>query len=228
MGNSFPRLLVVEDDAAIRAPLLASLRAEDFHVGIAVGIEDARLCLRDRWDLMLLDLGLPDGNGLTLCRELQATGESLPIIVLTARDTPEDRVQGLEAGADDYVVKPFHFPELVARIRSVLRRAQPKLQERRLVSGELWLDLESRKAGCAERELTLKRREFDLLAFLMKHPGRAWTRDLLVERVWDADFRGDPRTVDLHIRRIRTLIEDDPGDPQFVQTVWGVGYRFRD
>ncbi len=225
---ALPRVLLVEDDEPIRRSLLASLREADFQVDFAVSLEDARRNLARDPDVLLLDLGLPDGDGVSLCRELRAAGSQMPIVVLTARDAPQERVRGLEAGADDYVVKPFHWPELLARIRGVLRRSGTPTATDRLTSLDLWLDPAARRAGRGSEEVELKRREFDLLEFLLRHPGRAWTRDQLIDRVWGRDFTGDPRTVDLHVRRLRARIEDDPGAPEFVQTVWGVGYRMRE
>lgn len=225
MRSKETRLLLVEDDDQLRSSLLLALREADFSVGFAVSIEDARRNLDDAVELVLLDLGLPDGDGLEWCRALRDQDNRVPIIILTARDTPEERVRGLEAGADDYVVKPFHVPELVARIRSVLRRSTDASTSDRVVCRDLWADPVSRRAGRGERLIELKRREFDLLYFLLSHPGRAWTRDQLVDRVWSREFTGDPRTVDLHVRRLRAQVEDDPGSPCFIETVWGVGYR---
>lgn len=219
------RILLVEDDVSIRSRLLAALREAEFTVDFEVTLEEARAGLARDYDLLLLDLGLPDGDGLELCRSVRRADRSLPIIILTARDAPGQRVQGLEAGADDYVVKPFHLPELVARIRCVLRRAGKPAGADRVQSGDLWADPRSRRCGRGERQFELKRREFDLLVFLLQHPGRAWTRDQLLDRVWERGFDGDPRTVDLHVRRLRARIEDDPSTPRFIQTVWGVGYR---
>ena len=223
-----PRILLVEDDEHIRRPLLRALRDEEFSVDFEVSLADVRPGLERDYDLMLLDLGLPDGDGLDLCRSLRRTNRDLPIIVLTARDAPDQRVRGFEAGADDYVTKPFHLPELVARIRSVLKRSGRPGTPDRVACGELWADPRTRRAGLGERELDLKRREFDLLVFLLSHKGRAWTRDQLVDRVWGTDFRGDPRTVDMHVRRLRAQVEEDPSTPRYVQTIWGVGYRMAD
>ena len=181
--------------------------------------------LERRPDVVLTDLGLPDGSGLDLCRDLRNQGRGLPIMIVTARDAPEARVRGLDIGADDYIVKPFHMPELLARIRTVLRRSGRVVGPGRVENNGLWADPESRTAGKGTQTFELKPREFELLIFLLSHPGRAWTREQLVDRVWGSDFEGDTRTVDSHIRRLRSQIEDDPGDPHYVETVWGVGYR---
>ncbi len=183
---------------------------------------------RREYDLILLDLGLPDGDGMDLCRELRSSGRSVPIIILTARDAPEQRVRGLHVGADDYVVKPFHLPELVARIHAVMRRAGRSVGPGRVQLGSVWADPESRAAGLGDDVFDLTPREFELLLFFLRHPGRVWTREQLLDRVWGASYEGTVRTVDLHVRRLRSKIEDDPSNPQHIETVWGVGYRTRD
>lgn len=220
-----PRILLVEDDLRIRRELLDALRSGGFEVDVAVSLRDGLVAAEREFAMVLLDLGLPDGDGLDLVRHLRGTGRGVPILILTARDTPESRVRGLDSGADDYVIKPFHMPELVARVRSILRRSGRIVGQGLVQQRDLWADAESRKVGRSGRAVTLKPREFDLLLFLLQHPGRTWTRDQLLDRVWGAEFTGDARTVDLHVRRLRAKIEDDPGDPQFIETVWGVGYR---
>ncbi len=225
MARTDLSILLVEDDERIRMELLDALGAAGFTVDIAVSRSDASRTLRDDYDLLLLDLGLPDGDGLDLVRDLRAQGRAMPIIILTARDAPEQRVRGLDVGADDYVVKPFHLPELMARIRSQLRRIGRSTGAGPVRLGDLWADPSGRQAGLGERNLALKPREFELLVFLMRHPGRAWTRDQLLDRVWGSSYGGEARTVDSHVRRLRACIETDPGDPRYIQTVWGVGYR---
>jgi len=220
-----PRILVVEDDLRIRRELLDALLGAAFEVDVAVSLRDARISAERDYALVLLDLGLPDGDGLELVRHLREAGRGVPILILTARDTPDSRVAGLDAGADDYVVKPFHMPELVARVRSILRRSGRTVGQALVRHEDLWADAESRKVGKGDDAITLKPREFDLLLFLMQHPGRTWTRDQLLDRVWGAGFTGDARTVDLHVRRLRAKVEDDSSDPRFIETVWGVGYR---
>jgi len=222
------QVLLIEDDERIRRELLDALRAAGFGVEVAVNLKGAGRSIFSHYDLILLDLGLPDGDGLDLCRQLRRVGRGVPIIMLTARDAPEQRVRGLDAGADDYVVKPFHMPELLARIRSVLRRSGRSCGTGPVCCGELWADPESRQAGCRDRQFELTPREFDLLIFLLRHPGRAWTRDQLLDRVWGPDYDGDNRTVDSHVRRLRSQVETEPEDPQLIETVWGVGYRMRE
>jgi two-component system response regulator ResD len=223
-----PRLLLVEDDLRIRRELVDALEAAGYAVEVTASFAAARAALDTRRDLVLLDLGLPDGDGLDLCRELRRTGSGVPILILSARDQPEQRVRGLDVGADDYIVKPFNLPELLARVRSALRRSGGAASPARLGVGELWLDRESRRVGRGELRVQLKPREFDLLEFLLQHPGRAWTRDQLLARVWGPGYDGDARTVDSHVRRLRAQIEADPADPVYIETVWGVGYRMRE
>ena len=204
---------------------MASLAHDGFVVDAAVSLRDAQLAAGREYDLIVLDLGLPDGDGLELVRQLRANGRGVPILILTARDLPDHRVRGLDAGADDYVSKPFHMPELRARIRNILRRSGRSVGEGRVDHGDLWLDPATREAGDARGKISLKPREFELLLFLTRNPGRTWTRDQLLDRVWGADFEGDARTVDLHVRRLRAKTELDPSDPTLIKTVWGVGYR---
>ena len=225
MLNDRPHLLLVEDDDRIRQELLDGLGNGGFEVDVATTLRSAEDLLDGAYDLMLLDLGLPDGDGLDLCQALRERGRSLPVLILTARDAPEQRVRGLDVGADDYVVKPFHLPELIARVRTILRRAGRAPGPGRISNGALWLDPETRRTGRGEDEVRLKPREFDLLRFLMRNPGRTWTRDQLLDQVWGKGYQGDARTVDLHIRRLRTKVEEDASDPHLIETVWGVGYR---
>jgi len=226
--NDTQSILLVEDDERIQLEVCDALQAAGLQVQHCTTLAAAREAVRGNCDLVLLDLGLPDGDGLDLCRELRAAGNNIPMVILTARDAPEQRVRGLDVGADDYVVKPFHMPELIARIRGVLRRSGQTQRTGVARFGDLWIDPQARTAGRRDKRIDLKPREFDLLLFLMNNPGKAWTRDMLIEKVWGKSFDGDARTVDLHVARLRSKIEDDPADPRFVETVWGVGYRFQD
>lgn len=231
MHDASPSILLVEDDAELRAQLLDALRGSGFRVTPCELYREAEAHLRDpsaSFDLILLDLWLPDRNGLDLCRELRFEGNMIPVIILTARDDSDEVVRGLDVGADDYVVKPFRPPVLFARIRSVLRRAVSPSGRAKLQIGELVLNAETRRAWFETEELQLKPREFDLLHFFLRHPGRAWTRSQLLERVWGPRFEGDDRTVDMHVARLRAMIEKNPRNPEWIQTVWRVGYRFRD
>ncbi len=223
-----PLILVIEDDARIRRELLDALRAEGYGVQVSVSFRDASKAIQRKHDLVLLDLGLPGGDGMELCKTLRQSEHGVPIIILTARDTPEQRVLGLEMGADDYVVKPFHMPELLARVRGILRRSGRTAGAGLVRCGELWVDPPERRAGRGELSFALKPRGYELLLFLLRNPGRARPRDQLLDRVWGDSYEGDMRTVDLHVRRLRKQIEEDAGDPFYLQTVWGVGYRMRD
>ncbi|MEM7306355.1 MAG: response regulator transcription factor [Planctomycetota bacterium] len=225
MTSNVPRILLVEDDPQLRSRLDASLSAAGYASATAASVAEARAVLAGGFDLILLDLGLPDADGLELCRELRSAGDRTPIIVVSARDATRQRVRGLDLGADDFVSKPFQLEELFARVRSVLRRAGHTAQAGRVTFRDLWADPRTRQAGRGDVEIALKPREFDLLLFLLRQPGRVWTRDQLLEHVWGHGFEGESRTVDLHVRRLRAKIEEDPSDPRYIKTVWGVGYH---
>ncbi len=219
------RLLIVEDDQTLRDTLAYNLQSEGYEVIQAGdGVTGLNLAREQKPDLVLLDVGLPGLDGLTVCRTLRREMDA-PIVLLTARGGEVDRIVGLDSGADDYIAKPFSFGELLARLRAVLRRGQ-RGSTTQLKSGNLTLDLVGRHAYCAGKELSLKPREFDLLAELIRHKGAVLTRDLLLQRVWGFDFAGDTRTIDVHIRWLREKIEDDPANPQRIETVRGLGYRF--
>jgi DNA-binding response OmpR family regulator len=179
---------------------------------------------------VLLDLTLPDGDGRDICRAIRR-GSSVPILMLTARGTEADRIVGLELGADDYVVKPFSGGEVIARIRAILRRAQPAPGGEEeppgpVAVGELEVDVASRRARLGDDELQLSRKEFDLLSELIRHAGRVVTREQLMDRVWDENWFGSTKTLDVHIRWLRQKLGDDPTDPRYLHTVRGVGFRF--
>ena len=222
------RVLIVEDDPRIQEELERLLQDAGCVVLSASGVREAEQCLHQDLDLVLLDLGLPDGDGVELCRRLRKENAALPVIMLTARDSPEQRVVGLDAGADDYVVKPFHPEEVLARVRSVLRRTRRESSDEQVRFGPLWADPVARRAGIDEEEIDLTRREFDLFLFLLQNPDRAWTRDQLFHHVWKLSGSvGASRTIDLHMRKLRLKMEPDPASPQWLRTVWGVGYALQ-
>ncbi|MEW6421210.1 MAG: response regulator transcription factor [Deinococcota bacterium] len=219
-----PQILTVDDDPAILEILRTYLTADGHTVLEAVDGMGARALL-PRADLAIFDWMLPGLSGLDLVREVRATGLGIPLLMLTARGEEEDKLRGLDTGVDDYVVKPFSPREVVARVRALLRRARV----RDIVSsGGLHLDLRARTAHLGERPLDLSKLEYDLLATLAQHPGLAWTRERLLERVWGSDFPGTERVVDVHVTALRKKLADPAEAPRFIETVRGVGYRFRD
>jgi two-component system, OmpR family, response regulator RegX3 len=221
-------VLFVEDEPSIFEPFSAALRREGFEPVVVSTLADARAAWREREaDLVLLDLGLPDGDGRDLCRELRAASD-VPIIVLTARGTELERVLGLELGADDYVVKPFSGAEVIARMRAVLRRVRraPEAPSGLVEIGPLRVDMASRRVWLSDEELSLSRKEFDLLAELVAHAGEVVTREDLMSRVWDENWFGSTKTLDVHVRWLRGKLGDDPASPRFLHTVRGVGFRF--
>jgi phosphate regulon transcriptional regulator PhoB len=228
-GGSAPRpyrVLVVEDDAVLLETLQYNLQREGFEVYTATDAENAFKAFHEHApDLILLDVMLPARSGFELCRLIRQRSQT-PILFLTARTAEEDRVLGLEMGADDYITKPFSMRELVARIRAILRRTVPAPTPQRLVFGELEIDLEARCVRRGGEEVALAPREFALLALLASHPGRVFSRDELLNRIWGLNVFVSPRTVDVHIRWLRTKIEPDPEHPRYLQTVRGLGYRF--
>ncbi|MFE2237472.1 response regulator transcription factor [Streptomyces sp. NPDC059442] len=221
------RILVVDDDPTVAEVVTGYLQGAGFAVDRAAdGPEALRRSESRRPDLVVLDLMLPGLDGLEVCRRLRAAGP-VPVIMLTARGDEEDRITGLEVGADDYVTKPFSPRELVLRVTSVLRRTRARDASPRpvLCAGALTVDPTTRRATRHGAELALTLREFDLLAYFLEHPATAHTREELMRRVWGWDF-GDLSTVTVHVRRLRAKIEDDPARPRRIRTVWGVGYRF--
>ncbi|MFJ5533771.1 response regulator transcription factor [Streptomyces sp. NPDC093261] len=225
------RVLVVDDDPTVSEVVAGYLDRAGFAVELAADGPAAVASAAVRPpDLVVLDLMLPGMDGLEVCRRIREDGP-LPVIMLTARGDEEDRVLGLEVGADDYVTKPFSPRELVLRVESVLRRSgtpaapRPEPAAPWLRVGPLALDPVARRATRDGAELALTIREFDLLEFFLRHPGRATTREELMRRVWGWEF-GDLSTVTVHVRRLREKIEDDPAHPRLISTVWGVGYRF--
>jgi DNA-binding response OmpR family regulator len=219
-------VLLVDDEATLVATLRYNLEREGYRVVTASDGDKALTVARqERPDLMILDLMLPVIDGLEVCRILRRE-TSVPILMLTARAGEVDKVVGLELGADDYVTKPFSTRELLARVRALLRRTTTASDEEVIVSSDLRIDLKRREALLGETALELKPKEMELLIYLMRHRGRAFTREQLLREVWGYDFYGDSRTVDVHVSWLRQKIEAEPGKPTRLLTVRGVGYRF--
>lgn len=227
-----PRILVVEDEPAIAESVSYALQTEGMSVEVAYTAPDALATVRRRPpSLVLLDVMLPGGSGLDVCREIRAFSD-VPIIVLSARDSEADKVAGLELGADDYVTKPFSIRELMARVRSHLRRAARSglMSESNEVlrGGPVELDVDAHEMRVGGREVPLRPKEFDLLESLMRRKDRLVTRETLLSEVWGAAYYGDTRTLDVHIKRIRHKIERDYSNPVYLRTVRGLGYKFVD
>jgi two-component system, OmpR family, response regulator RegX3 len=221
------RVLVVEDEESYRETLSYMLSREGFEVieahDGATGIAEFD---RRGADIVLLDLMMPGLPGTEVCRQLRLRG-SVPVIMLTARDSEVDKVIGLELGADDYVTKPFSHRELVARIRAVLRRSQEaELMPDVLETGRVRMDVERHEVSVNGERIKLALKEFELLEVLLRNAGRVMPRGQLIDRIWGADYIGDTKTLDVHIKRLRTKIESDPANPQYLITVRGLGYKF--
>jgi len=222
------RVLVVEDEDSISDPLSYLLRQEGFEVAVAATGPDALTEFdRSGADIVLLDLMLPGLSGTEVCRALRARS-SVPVIMLTARDSEIDKVVGLELGADDYVTKPFSARELVARVRAVLRRrgSEPEdVAPTALEAGPVRMDVDRHVVTVDGRSVQLPLKEFELLEMLLRNAGRVLTRGQLIDRVWGADYVGDTKTLDVHVKRLRAKIEPDPAAPQHLVTVRGLGYK---
>jgi two-component system response regulator RegX3 len=223
-------ILLVEDEESITEPLTAALAREGFDAHPARSAAEAlELAPRLQPDLVLLDVGLPDASGFDVLRELRK-GSRVPVVMLTARAEEADRIVGLELGADDYVVKPFSAREVAARIRAVLRRVDENGPATTVTAafeiGELRLDPSRREATLAGRPVELARKEFDLLELLMREAGAVVTRERLIEEVWDTNWFGSTKTLDVHVAAVRKKLGDDPSAPRYLHTVRGVGFRF--
>ncbi len=220
---------MVEDEATITEPLAEALAREGWDSAVAGSVAAAlELAEQLRPELVLLDVMLPDGSGYDVCRELRRRSE-VPIIMLSARGEETDRIVGLEVGADDYVVKPFNARELVARVRAVLRRAQrdsPAAEEEPLAIGGLRLDPARHEASLDGAPLDLTRKEFGVLRLLMSNAGSVVSREQLIDEVWDVNWFGPTKTLDVHVSGLRKKLGDDPGSPRYLHTVRGVGFRF--
>ena len=224
------RIVLVDDDANLRHTLGYALRQEGFEVFVAEdGERGLEAVHQSRPDVVLLDVMLPNLDGFEVCRRIRKESD-VPILMLTARDTELDKVVGLELCADDYLAKPFSTRELVARVRALLRRTRQTAAPvgERLESAGLLLDAVRHRVTLQGREISLKPKEFDLLAFFMAHPGQVFGREQLLASVWGYDFAGDSRTVDTHVKTLREKLDDDAEHPLWIDTVRGVGYRFRE
>ena len=226
-------VLIIEDDAPIANLVEIHVKDLDCVVDkVADGVEGLRKALAGTYDLVILDLMLPGLSGLEICKEIRVVNRTIPILMLTARSEEFDRVLGLELGADDYLTKPFGVRELVARVKAIFRRvevAKRDLQQavaKELRIGEIAIDPQKRRVTLNDEKVELTAKEFDLLYLFVKNPGRAYSRQELLDVVWGYHFDGYDHTVNSHINRLRTKIERDPSKPEYVLTVWGVGYRF--
>ncbi|MFE1664162.1 response regulator [Microbacterium sp. P02] len=223
------RVLIVEDEPDLADPLAYLLKREGYEVEIAEDGPSAISTFHERGaDIILLDLMLPGMPGTEVCRQIRTTS-NVPIIMLTAKDSEVDIVVGLELGADDYVTKPYSSRELLARMRAVLRRIatlDADLDERILQAGRVTVDIDRHTVSVDGREIAMPLKEFELLEVLMRNTGRVLTRGQLIDRVWGTDYFGDTKTLDVHIKRIRSRIEQKPSDPTMLVTVRGLGYRF--
>lgn len=226
------RILVVEDEESYRAPLTYQLKKEGYEVMSATtGDEGLDIFRRSGADLVLLDLMLPGMSGTDVCHEIRRES-SVPIIMVTAKDSEIDKVLGLEFGADDYVTKPYSSRELIARIRAVLRRhhvdADELVDETVLNTSRIMMDIDRHRVEIDGETVSFPLREFELLEVLLRNAGRVMTRSQLIDRVWGADYVGDTKTLDVHIKRLRAKVEKDPASPATIITVRGLGYRLED
>lgn len=218
-------VLLAEDDAAISEPLTRALRRQGYDVHVADTGPAALRGARGS-DLVVLDLGLPGLDGVEVCRTLRSEGSPVPVLMLTARASEIDTVIGLDAGADDYVSKPFRTAELMARIRALLRRGQTETEV--LTAQDVQIDVAARRVWQGEHEISVSQRQFDLLTFLVRRAGTVVTRDELMRQVWQTSWIGSTKTVDMHVSWLRKALADDPATPRYIATVRGVGFRFEE
>jgi len=231
VSDTHPTVLLVEDEESFIEALSLGLRREGFLVDVARDGAEALACFDARRpDVILLDLMLPKVSGIDVCRQIRARS-STPIIILTAKDSEVDAVVGLEVGADDYVTKPYRMRELVARVRAVLRRAGPDnrdqdVSDEAIEVGDVCLDPDRHEVTVRGAKVNLPLREFELLELLLANAGRVLTRDTLIDRIWGQDYVGDTKTLDVHIKRLRSKLEEDPAHPSRIITIRGLGYRY--
>ncbi len=224
------KVLVVDDEKLIVKGIRFSLEQDDMEVDCAYDGEEAlELAKNNKYDIILLDVMLPKLTGFEVCQQIREFS-AVPIIMLTAKGDDMDKILGLEYGADDYITKPFNILEVKARIKAIMRRTEPKKTateaRKEVVSGEVHLDCSGRRCFINNKEIGLTAKEFEVLEFLMLNANKVYSRDELLKTVWGADYPGDVRTVDVHIRRLREKVEEHPGEPKYVHTKWGVGYYF--
>ena len=224
------KILVVDDEKLLVKGIKFNLEQDGYMVETAFDGEEAvRLAHDDSIDLILLDLMLPKLDGLSVCRSIRAFS-NVPIIMLTAKNDDIDKILGLEYGADDYITKPFNIREVTARIKAILRRVNPISKgdkDKILVSGDITLDYNFKRITVRDNVVELTSKEFDLLELFLKSPGKVYTRENLLDIAWGFDYPGDARTVDVHIRRLREKIEQNPAEPEYIKTKWGVGYYYK-
>ena len=224
------KILVVDDEKLIVKGIRFSLEQDSYEVDAAYdGEEGLEKAKSGQYDLILLDLMLPKMSGLEVCQQIREFSD-VPVIMLTAKGEDMDKIMGLEYGADDYITKPFNILEVKARMKAIMRRNSFNLKkeqsDRVIVAGDLRLDRDGRRLFIGDREVNLTAKEFDVLELLVMNPNKVYGRDNLLNIVWGYEYPGDARTVDVHIRRLREKIEDDPSNPKYVHTKWGVGYYY--
>ncbi len=224
------KILVVDDEKLLVKGLKFNLEQEGYRVETAFDGEEAiRMAHDETISLILLDLMLPKIDGFTVCRTIRSFS-NVPIIMLTAKSEDIDKILGLEYGADDYITKPFNVREVTARVKAILRRVNPEPKgdkNRVVVSGNVTLDYNFRRVRIEDKNIELTGKEFDLLELFLRNPGKVYTRENLLDIAWGFDYPGDVRTVDVHIRRLREKIEENPAEPQYIRTKWGVGYYYK-
>ena len=221
------KILIVDDEKLIVKGIRFSLEQEGMQVECAYDGEEALAMIqKNTYDVILLDVMLPKLTGYEVCQQVREFSD-VPIIMITAKDDDMDKILGLEYGADDYITKPFNILEVKARMKAIMRRSKRKEEDsKEVVYGELKLDCNSRRVYISGKEVNLTAKEFDVLELLVFHPNKVYGREALLDLVWGKDYPGDARTVDVHIRRLREKIEQNPSEPKYVHTKWGVGYYF--
>ena len=226
------KVLVVDDEKLIVKGIRFSLEQDGMEVDCAYDGEEAfEKAKANPYDMILLDVMLPKMDGFEVCQQIREFS-NVPIIMLTAKGDDMDKILGLEYGADDYITKPFNILEVKARIKAIMRRMNPPAGSTKdsniLKSGDVELNIDSRKLRIVDKDYTLTSKEFDMMYLFVSNPGKIYSRELLLEKIWGEDYPGDARTVDVHIRRLREKIEPNPSDPRYIQTRWGVGYFYHE